>query len=421
MGSSYPAFAADFIERELAQVALEPAALPFPRAEYASRLQRLRAALSDAGVDVAILMAPDAMGWLHGFSCRVYDWHPPTSGAATTATVVHAHEDPMFFVDTALHSDLIAKTSCVEDLRPLPDTGMSASATAVDFIRFVIEQLRAEGWMSAVVGLERWSGVPNPGVARLFEDALRAAGYTVVDASVPIRSVRRRKSPRELTMIERAQTAVDAGLRELQREARRDMTELEAWQVYMSGVIAAGGEPSAIHETVAAGPMEAFGHALSSQRVLGTASHFTADASAAVERYHARGSRPFTFGEPPAELARLAAICAGAFDVVVETAEVGMPYSELNHALQRYYRSEGVADDVAFGGGYELGVSFMPDFVGEFLWGTDDVETDAVIEAGEVTNFESCAYLALIDTLVFEPGGARFLSTAPREVLVVDP
>lgn len=420
MGSSYPAFAAGFIEREMAQVADTPPRLPFSAAEYASRLQRLRAAMDEAGIDIVVLTAPDAMGWLHGFSCRVYDWHPPTTAAPTTATVVHAREDPMFFVDTALHTDLVRQTSCIEDFRPLPNTGMSSFAGADDFFRFVIEQLRGEGWTSGTIGLERWSGVPNPGVARKFEDALQAAGYTIVDASVPIRSVRRLKSQQELTMIERAQTAVDAGLRKLHREAQPSMTELEAWQVYMSGVIAAGGEPSAIHETVAAGPMEAFGHALSSHRVLSAGSHFTADGSAAVERYHARGSRPFTFGEPPTEVTRLAKICAGALDVVVETARVGMPFRELNHALLRYFRDEGVADDVAFGGGYELGVSFMPDFVGEFMWGTDDLDTDAVIEDGLVTNFESCAYLAVIDTVVFEQAGARFLSQVPREVLVVD-
>lgn len=66
---------------------------------------------------------------------------------------------------------------------------------------------------------------------------------------------------------------------------------------------------------------------------------------------------------------------------------------------------------------YELGLSVAPtDFVGEFTWGMDD-ERDDVIEAGLVTNFESWTSLILVDTVVFEETGPRFLSTLPRDVL----
>ncbi len=421
MSPSYPPGIQAVVDEELARVAGADVQLPFSQGEYARRLQRLRAGMMAADIDVLVLMAPDAMGWLHGFGCRVYDWHSSTAFAPTTATVVHATDDPMFFIDTPLHTELVRLTSCIEDFRPIPEAGMASFAGAEQFLHFLIGELRREGWTTGTVGLERSSGIPNPAVAGIMEDALRGAGYRVVDATAPIRAARRLKSTEEIAMIERAQAACDAGLRALQRDARRDMTELEAWHVYMGGVIAAGGEPSAIHETVAAGPMDAFGHALSSShRRLGDGAHFTPDASAAVERYHARGTRPYSFGAPRRELARVAEILRGAGDVVLETAKVGMPFRDLNRAVQRYFRSESIGDDVAFGGGYELGLSFAPDFVGEFLWGSHDIETDAVIEDGLVTNFESVGFLAIIDTLHFREEGARFLSSVPRDLLVVD-
>lgn len=41
-----------------------------------------------------------------------------------------------------------------------------------------------------------------------------------------------------------------------------------------------------------------------------------------------------------------------------------------------------------------------------------------MIPEGLVTNFESCAFVAVVDTLVFESDGVRTLSTVPADVLV---
>lgn len=418
--TSYPTEVEAFIEDELAKLAATEPIRHFPPEEYAARLARLRAAMAGADLDVLVITAPDAMAWLHGYASRVYEWHTSRDFFPATATVVHVEEDPMFFVDTAFHTELVRLSSVVEDFRPIPETGMTGYAGGEQFMRHLIGEMRRQGWTRGRVGLERFSGLPNPGAYAAIDGALLAAGYTTVDATAQVRGARKLKSPLELTVIERAQVAADAGLLALQREGRDGMTELEAWHIFMGGVVAAGGEPSAIHETVCTGAMEGSGHALSSQRVIHRGDHFHADGSAAVARYHARSTRPFHLGEPPAALTRLAEITAGAYDVVVDTAGVGMPFRELNHALREYFRANGVGDDMAFGGGYELGVSFMPDFVGEFLWGVHDMETDAVIEAGLVTNFESVAFISIIDTLVFEETGARFLSTVPREVLVID-
>ena len=94
-----------------------------------------------------------------------------------------------------------------------------------------------------------------------------------------------------------------------------------------------------------------------------------------------------------------------------------MPFGELSRILKDYFRSEGVGDDESFVGGYELGLSFPPDFVGDFMWG--DPNDERPIEAGFVSNFESIAFMTIIDTVVFEESGPRFLSTVPREILEI--
>ena len=408
-----------FVDRETERLAGRPPSLPFERAEYASRLRRLRSRMSADGIDVLIVTAPDAMCWLHGYSSRWYRTNSSTTLPPTQCTVVHVDHEPTFMIETNFHEELVRLTSCVGDFRGIPTTDLNHEASVDDFVRFLVGELSAEGWLGSTVGLERWSCVPNPVVAEAIEAALVARRCRVVDATSTLRSVRRLKSPAEIEVIERAQAACDAGLLELQRHVRPGMTELEAWNLFMAGQIAAGGEPAAIHETVAVGPPEPMLHCLSSRRAIEKGDYFHADACGAVEHYHARGTRPFFLGEPPAELLHLAQIIGGVFEVLVSTARVGMPFRDLHRVLCEYYTDAGVSADDFFAGGYELGISFPPDWVGEFCWSIHDDETDALIEPGLVTNIESCVFLAMVDTVVFEEPRARILSRVPRELLVI--
>ena len=63
-------------------------------------------------------------------------------------------------------------------------------------------------------------------------------------------------------------------------------------------------------------------------------------------------------------------------------------------------------------------MSFAPDWVGEFLWSADDADDERIIPDRLVTNFESCAFVAVVDTVLFETQGTRTLSTVPTDVLV---
>jgi Xaa-Pro aminopeptidase len=280
----------------------------------------------------------------------------------------------------------------------------------------LIRELTARNWLGDRIGVERWSSVPNPAVAGAIEAELTSRGASVVDVSVPVRSIRRLKSQEELAVIERAATACDAGILRLREHIRAGMTELQAWNLFMTGVIEAGGEPAAIHETVAAGPVMPMLHTLSSRRPIGRGEVFHPDMACAVDRYHVRLTRPFLIGDPPAAFTRLGEILAGSYEVFASTAKVGVPFREVHRALRDYYVESGVS---GWAGGYELGVSLMPDWVGEFNWSIEDDETEEVIEAGLVTNYETGALLAMVDTVVFEETGPRFLSALPRIPMVV--
>jgi Xaa-Pro aminopeptidase len=409
-----------FFDQEMQRLAERPPELAFSRAEYAARLERLRSRMAADGLDLVILTAPDAMCWLHGYSSRWYRSNSSTQWPPVQCTLVHVDSDSPVLIETSSHDQLARLSSCVEDVRFIPDTNLDDWAAPLDdYVGFLVSELRAEGWLGGRVGLERWSSVPNPAVASVIDAALAKNGCEVVDATQTVRGVRRLKSQAEIEVIEQAQAVCDAGLLELQTNLVPGMTELEAWSLLMSGMIRAGGEPAAIHELVFAGPVP-LGHSWSSRRAIERGAYFNADPCGVVHRYHSNAARPFFVGDPPAELVRFAEALGGVFEVIEATARVGMPFRELNGVLREYYEDSGIWGLNSWAGGYELGLSFPPDWVGEFIFSIDDDETDAVIESGLVTNFESVALIAMIDTLVFEDGGTRVLSSVPRQLLVVD-
>jgi len=392
---------------------------PFGQDEFARRLERIRGQMELDGIDVLVATAPETMCWLHGFSCRWQRIASSTTLPPCSFTVLHAASGRTFMIDTFFHEELARLTSCCDDFRGIPLTGLNHEPTLDEITAFLVAQLRGEGWLDGTVGLERWSCVPNPACAGAIEASHRRAGHRIADATLTTRAVRRLKSPAEIAVIERAQQACDAGLREVQAQMAPGMTELEAWETYVRGVVAAGGEPAAIHETVAVGRPETFLHAFSSRRRIEAGDYLHVDTCASVHHYHARATRVFSLGEPAPELRRLVEITAGAYDVVVETARIGMPLAELHRALLDYFRSQGLPDELFFAGGYELGIAFPPDWVGEFIWSIHDTDDERPIDAGHVTVFESVAYAANVDTLVFDESGARFLSSVPREILLV--
>jgi hypothetical protein len=114
------------------------------------------------------------------------------------------------------------------------------------------------------------------------------------------------------------------------------------------------------------------------------------------------------------------AAAAGAFDVLCQVARDGAAVREVNKALRDYYEDAGIWEDRGWVGGYELGASFPPDWVGEFVFSVDETDPAETFRAGMVTNFESVFIAAgMIDTVVYGIGPARTLSAWPKEIAVV--
>ncbi|MGP0034312.1 MAG: M24 family metallopeptidase [Solirubrobacteraceae bacterium] len=400
-----------FVDDQAAQIASRQPDLAFDRDEYARRLRRLQLAMEQAKLDTLIVSAPDAMCWLHGYQSRWYKSHSTTAWPPFQCTVVHLGDERLLQFDMERHRYLIPRTSVVSDLR------LKSVNTVGEWLEFFVGELEAEGWLGGTVGIEKWSSVPNRATSEMIEAALHSRGCTVVDGSLVTRQVRRLKSGAEIEVLRRAAGVCDAGLRALQGALTPGITELEAWEAMVHAMIAAGGEPAALQENVWAGTSPLI-HALSSRRQIAAGEIVCADPCGVVHRYHANAARALSIGEPQPAALELMGVLAEGVRLFEDSAAPGVRIGDVQRTLRAFYQDSGIWERRGWLGGYEFGIAFPPDWVGEWVFAVDDADSDEVFEEGLVTNYESVIGLVLIDTFVIGAAGAERLSSVSPEILV---
>jgi Xaa-Pro aminopeptidase len=395
--------------------------LAFSREEYSARLQSLCIALERAGIDLLWMTSPEAVAWLHGLSLNWYKANSPVRYPQCYGTAVHVRSRRFIHFDNPTERPLLARFSVSEDNRWLPDRDGAPN------LEFIIRELSTEGWLAGRVGVELWSYVPNPAISSMFTGAFRLHGCDVIDATQTVRGVRRCKSPAELTLMHRAMDICDTGHRAIRELYRPGMTELALFGAVTAAMAERGGEIPAVIPVFCSVPIVngrpiAFGHQVAMQRTIERGHILVADLCGVLHRYHANAMRGFYVGEdPPSSLITRYRLAGKAFDTLEQHCKAGMTVREVIGIMRGYYEEVGLwSPTEGWGLGYELGLSFPPDWVGEFYFHLgDDKGLDRVFEPGMVTNFESLFDAALIDTIVWQPSGAKVISKTPRELLTL--
>jgi Xaa-Pro aminopeptidase len=160
------------------------------------------------------------------------------------------------------------------------------------------------------------------------------------------------------------------------------------------------------------------GHSFSTRREIQYGDLVGADPCGVFHRYHANVEVTLSLGPPDPRAEQIAEVQAGAFDIVCEEAGPGVAVRDVNARLREHYKRHGLWESREWIGGYELGISFAPDWVGEWIFDAEDVAAEGTFEHGLVTNFEASAPLAMNDTMVVGPTGVRMLSAHPHQILI---
>jgi Xaa-Pro aminopeptidase len=393
----------------------------FSLREYRERLDRVRAAMAERDIDLLYLSAPESINYLTGYAAEWYQGNGPAGWMPASGVAVHVDHDHPIQFDDPEEAALLQFTSVASDVRIFEGLGPEGFDA-------IAAELTAEGWLGGRVGLEMRCYRPPRTVSERFQAVLEAAGAAVVvDGTDVVRSVRRRKSPQELAYVRTAQRIADVGLAAARDAlAEPGVTELEVYGAMVHAMAAAGGEVAAIPLPVVSGPRAATVHGLASRRQIMPGDVVNVDVCGVYHRYHANTARCFTIGEPDHEVLTHIRKTTDAVNVVADAIRPGLPVRDLLQRVEGYYRDVGLLGDEWWIGGYELGIAFPPDWVGDFVYELGVDPGDACFEPGDVVNYEANFYLPhqaglamSINTMAFTEDAATFLQSTPSEPIVI--
>lgn len=392
---------------------------PFDRKEYADRVSRIRQAMEAAGIQCLYLTAPESIYYVSGYACEWYQGNSPRMWWPASGIAIHVDHDTPVHFEHYQEETLLQITAVSEDVRLTHAEGPRQQ-------EFVVDELKAMGWLNGRTGLELGSHRPMPSASSAFSALIESVGGSVCDGTDVVRRVRRYKSPAEIQCIRQAQYIAEIGMAAAQCALAAGVTELDVYGAVIEAMSRAGGEPTAIPCPVVSGPRSATLHGLASRRRIEYGELVGVDVCGVYNRYHANLARSFSIGQPSQAVAEAATKVYGAVDVFASLARPHLPVRELLQRLESYYDDVGILGDEWWVGGYELGIAFPPDWVGGFIYSMGDDPGDEVLAPGEVVNFEANFYLPdragiafCINTLAIEEAGASFLQTIPSELVTV--
>jgi len=210
-----------------------------------------------------------------------------------------------------------------------------------------------------------------------------------VDGSFVVRHIRRIKSPQEIEYIEQGVQLADLGLRAGEAVARPGVMECEVYGEAIRAMCAAGGEIQGINQGF---NVRGLSHGYSGRNRIKSGDAGWFDLCGVVNRYHGNLCRNIYFREPDGKTLDAFVKSAEVFDIVKELARPGTEIQVLSAALKEHFKPLDSQLDYYFIGGYELGIAFPPDWVGEWTFDAIGGVAPGAFEAGMVTNFESIFY-----------------------------
>ncbi len=320
--------------------------LHFDTAEYATRQSTATRALQQAGLDALLMFAPESHFWICGYD---------TFGFAMFQSLVLTARGDLHLLTRAPDLRQARYTSTLDDdhihiwaEHQDADPANDLKALLV-YLDVSLEHL---GYESRTAGLTDFNG-------RMLRDALPGLS----DASDLIATLRRVKSPAEITMHRRAAALSDAAL-----DAGLAVTRAGAFEgdilAEMQGAVFRGGGDYAGNEFIlGSGPGALLCRYYSGRRHLGPRDQLTLEWSGAYARYHAAMMRTVVIGPPNAAQRHMHDVAAEALEACENAIRPGAPMGDVYDAHAAVFDAHGLHDARLQACGYGMGAVYNPIWV----------------------------------------------------------
>jgi Xaa-Pro aminopeptidase len=284
--------------------------VPFPAEEFRARLTRIRERMAAASIDMLYLMSPESMYYVSGYQNEWYQGQSPRQWPASSAVAVHVDHDRFILFDSEREAILGRIFTVASDIRLFPRDSLR------DGTHFIVDQLKAEGWLAGTVGMEWWSYRPNRAISLRLEELFRAAGARVVDGTDVVREVRWVKSAAEVACLEEAARIARIGMLAARAALRPGVSELEVYGELVRAMAAAGGENPGITMPVLSGSKTNALHGLATRRRINRGEIVLVDLCGVYKRYHVNVARTFSMGEPAADITQVTSAVARVMELI---------------------------------------------------------------------------------------------------------
>ncbi|MHB0705090.1 M24 family metallopeptidase [Roseomonas mucosa] len=346
--------------------------LPFTAEEFEARRAAALTLMAERGLDVLVLSSTENIYYLTGFGSLAY---------AGTTLLLGADGSGVW---------VIRRTE-LSNIRALKDVLWASEGVGVadgEAFGDVLRRTLREHFGSARrIGIEM--GSIKAGLASFL--AIREAEFDCVNVSGLVESLRRVKSPAEITLLRRAGQIVAAACREGYEALRPDMTDSELAAVVTAALIRHGSDRIAQMPNVCVGPRTARAHVTWCGEAIRPGEVVNVEPAASVRDYTTPVYRMYSLGAPPAEASRMFAACREALEAGYATVRPGMTAHEAARVFETVIEKAGYAEYMVTRPAYSIGGSFPPG------WGEDDVaairrDSDLVLEAGMCFHVVPCLY-----------------------------
>jgi len=385
--------------------------LPFSPQEYELRRAAVRAALAERDIDLLYVTQPSNLYYLTGYEAS---WYPPR---LPVGALIDRDSSTVVILDWDRHAGYV-KSCVLGDDFVLFRYGEAAEAISRFFA--------SRGWLSRSLALEWSSPTPAAPVVGELARQLSAAGIRIDSGDWVVDNIRLYKSAAEIACVRKAAELADRAMSKLWRELRPGLSELEVSARMTELLAQQGSEIAAMPTLVNSGPNAWRDvHSFPSNRALQAGDILTVDCCAVVRRYHANLGRTFLLGSRTTRAREIIQNGAGSFEVLRSHARLDGDPAAAMAAAERYVRDRVPAENIWWIGGYNLGISFPPSWVGHTYLANDGLQKCRLAN-GCVFNYEN-VYSdreegfegGCIDTIVMTEAGLELLSTLPRQLLDV--
>jgi Xaa-Pro dipeptidase len=363
--------------------------------ETSSRIDRVRAAMADAGL-AALAVVPGAnllylLGLTIHTSERLAIAFIPQSGALRM--VLPALERPR----------AAAEAQARIEFYPWHDAEGYAQALAQ-----CIGDLELQGWL----------GVEYTAMRVMELRAIEAlAAVETVDATGMLAGLRMTKEPAELQAMRAAVRAVEAGLRAAIDAIQPGVSEREIAEIWERAMRAAGSEGPSFATIVASGPNSANPHYTTGDRRLQPGDLIVLDGGARIGGYVSDITRTVALGEPGDEARRIYATVLAANRAGVAASSPGVSGATIDGAARRVIEEAGYGQYFIHRTGHGLGMEIHePPYI--------HATSSAPLRAGTTFTVEPGIYIAGVggvrieDDVVLTEAGAECLTSFERELII---